>query len=72
MYTPPFKITSKILNLVAEISGKIERYAIWMEGELGVTFGNEFGIKFGDNDMRVLLLLNSDPTLPKVKGAIQI
>ena len=31
MYTPPFKITSKILNLVAEISGKIERYAILME-----------------------------------------
>lgn len=31
MYTPPFKITSKILKLVAEISGKIERYAILME-----------------------------------------
>lgn len=28
MYTPPFKITSRILNLVAEISAKIERYAI--------------------------------------------
>lgn len=31
MYTPPFKITSKILNIVAEISGKIERYAILLE-----------------------------------------
>ena len=31
MYTPPFKITSKILNLVAEISAKIERYAILLE-----------------------------------------
>lgn len=31
MYTPPFKITSRILNLVAEISAKIERYAILLE-----------------------------------------
>lgn len=31
MYTPPFKITSKILNLVAEISAKIERYAMLLE-----------------------------------------
>lgn len=31
MYIPPFKITSKILNLVAEISAKIERYAILLE-----------------------------------------
>ena len=31
MYTPPFNITSKILNLVAEISTKIERYAIFLE-----------------------------------------
>lgn len=31
MYTPPFRITSKILNLVAEISAKIERYAIVLE-----------------------------------------
>lgn len=31
MYKPPFKITSRILNLVAEISAKIERYAILLE-----------------------------------------
>ncbi len=31
MYTPPFKITSRMLNLVAEISAKIERYAILLE-----------------------------------------
>lgn len=31
MYAPPFKITSKILNLVADISAKIERYAILLE-----------------------------------------
>ena len=31
MYTPPFKITSRIVNLVAEISAKIERYAILLE-----------------------------------------
>lgn len=31
MYTPPFKITSKIVNLVAEISAKIERYAMLIE-----------------------------------------
>ena len=31
---PPFKITSRILNLVAEISAKIERYAILHDTEL--------------------------------------
>ncbi len=31
MYAPPFHITSRILNLVAEISAKIERYAIVLE-----------------------------------------
>lgn len=34
MYTPPFKITSRILNLVAEISAKIERYAILLEHDV--------------------------------------
>lgn len=33
MYTPPFRITSKILNLVAEIAAKIERYAILLEND---------------------------------------
>ncbi len=31
MYKPPFTITTKIVNLVAEISGKIERYAMLLE-----------------------------------------
>ena len=31
MYTPPFKITAKAINLIADISAKIERYAIRME-----------------------------------------
>lgn len=31
MYIPPFKITSKIVNLIAEISSKIERYAMLLE-----------------------------------------
>ena len=30
-YTPPFALTSKSVNLIAEISAKIERYAIRME-----------------------------------------
>ena len=30
-YTPPFTLTSKAVNLIAEISAKIERYAIRME-----------------------------------------
>ncbi len=33
MYTPPFRITSKILNLVAEIAAKIERYALLLESD---------------------------------------
>ncbi|HOI27653.1 MAG TPA: Fic family protein [Paludibacteraceae bacterium] len=36
MYTPPFTITSKILNLVAEISAQIERYAIRLEQSDGL------------------------------------
>lgn len=36
MYIPPFNITSKILNLVAEISTKIERYAILLEQDAGL------------------------------------
>lgn len=31
MYTPPFKITSCIVNLIAEISAKIERYEMLLE-----------------------------------------
>lgn len=31
MYTPPFRITSRILNIVAEISAKIERYSMALE-----------------------------------------
>lgn len=31
MYRPPFTISSKAINLVAQISGQIERYAIKME-----------------------------------------
>lgn len=33
MYTPPFEISSKTINLIAEISGQIERYAIRLENE---------------------------------------
>ncbi|GHT24364.1 cell filamentation protein Fic [Bacteroidia bacterium] len=31
MYTPPFEISTKSINLIAEISAQIERYAIRME-----------------------------------------
>lgn len=31
MYTPPFTITARIVNLIAEISAKIERYAMLIE-----------------------------------------
>lgn len=31
MYTPPFRITAKILNLAAEISAKVERYALLLQ-----------------------------------------
>lgn len=36
MYTPPFRITTKAINLVAEISAQIERYAIRLEQEDGL------------------------------------
>ena len=31
MYTPPFTVSSKAINLIAEISAQIERYSIRME-----------------------------------------
>ncbi len=31
MYTPPYKITSKTINLISEISSLLERYVIHME-----------------------------------------
>ena len=36
MYTPPFTISSEAINLIAEISGQIERYAIRLEQEDGL------------------------------------
>jgi Fic family protein len=36
MYTPPFTITSEIVNLIAEISAQIERYAIRLEQSDGL------------------------------------
>lgn len=33
MYTPPFTITSRIVNLIAEIAAQMERYALRMEQE---------------------------------------
>lgn len=31
MYTPPFTVSAKAINLIAEISAQIERYSILME-----------------------------------------
>ncbi len=36
MYIPPFTVSSKAINLIAEISGLIERYAIRLEQEDGL------------------------------------
>ncbi len=36
MYTPPFHITSEIVNLIAQISAQIERYAIRLEQSDGL------------------------------------
>lgn len=36
LYQPPFKITSEIVNLIAEISAQIERYAIRLEQRDGL------------------------------------
>ena len=36
MYTPPFTISAEAINLIAEISGQIERYAIRLEQEDGL------------------------------------
>ncbi len=36
MYTPPFTVSAKAINMIAEISGLIERYAIRLEQEDGL------------------------------------
>ena len=36
MYTPPFTVSSEAINLIAKISGQIERYAIRLEQEDGL------------------------------------
>ena len=36
MYIPPFTISAEAINLIAEISGQIERYAIRLEQEDGL------------------------------------
>jgi hypothetical protein len=35
MYLPPFTVSAEAINLIAEISGQIERYAIRLEQEDG-------------------------------------
>ena len=36
MYLPPFTVSAEAINLIAEISGQIERYAIRLEQEDGL------------------------------------
>ena len=36
MYKPPFTVSAKAINLIADISGQIERYAIRLEQEDGL------------------------------------
>ena len=36
MYTPPFTVSAEAINLIAEISGQVERYAIRLEQEDGL------------------------------------
>ena len=63
-HIPPFTVSAEAINLIAEISAQIERYAIRLEHIeiFGREFGVKFGVKFGVNEKRVLLLLHSNPT----------
>ncbi len=36
MYTPPFTISAKAINLISEISAQLERYVIRMEQADGI------------------------------------
>ena len=36
MYTPPFTISAKTINLISEISANLERFVIRMESEEGI------------------------------------
>ena len=35
-YIPPYKVSGKAMNLIAEIAGAIERYRVILEGPYGV------------------------------------
>lgn len=46
MYVPPFTVSSEAINLIAEISGQIERYAIRLEQEDGLRLRNHYEFEF--------------------------
>ena len=47
-YTPPFKVSTEAINLIAAISAQIERYAIRLEQEGGLRLRKVNRIKTRD------------------------
>ena len=55
-YTPPFTISAKAINLIAEIAAQIEHYAIRMEQ--GDTLIKDVGANVGVNEGKILALIH--------------
>ena len=55
-YTPPFTISAKAINLIAEIAAQIERYAIRMEQ--GDALIKDVGVNVGVNEGKILALIH--------------
>ena len=44
MYMPPFIVSAEAINLIAEIAGQIERYAIRLEQKDGLRLMNDVSL----------------------------
>lgn len=82
MYTPPFTISSRAVNLISEISRQTERYAIRMEHEDGVRLRKENRIRTihsslaieGNNLSRgeVATLLNGESVVAPIRDITEV
>ena len=57
MYVPPFTESTEAINMIAEISALMERYAIRMEQNVGTNVG----INVGTNERKILTLISNTP-----------
>ena len=59
-YVPPFEVSAKAINLIAEISRQIERYAIRLEQEDGLRLRKANRIKAWSGMMSVQMSVQTN------------